>query len=218
MFGMALLWFVVLATSAIADPVVAVGRLEHADRPGTCTAALVQPDIVLTAAHCVRGKDPANYTLRVSDQLGHDPIPVRSFVLHPLYEQSKGNVRWRLRFDLAIAQLEKPVTGVRPFPLATGDEVALGEQLLLISWRRSDGERPVQRQCNVIDGIEGLVTLDCPVRGGESGAPVLRATDTGFELVAVISSKQRRPDKVVAVATDVRLRLSPMLNAVGDGS
>lgn len=203
-----------LAHKAAADPLSAVGRIEKTLTIGGCTATLVTPDIVVTAAHCVRGHTPAQFAFRLGDGRDLAPIPLKEFQIHPLYEQTKDNPAWRLRFDFAVARLARPVLDIRAFPLATGTEAEQGEELLIVSWRRGGGNLPERRACPVIDGIEGLVTLDCPVQGGESGAPVLRETADGYEIVAVISSKRQLHDRTVALASDIRRRLEPMLNAL----
>ncbi len=84
-----------------------------------------------------------------------------------------------------------------------------------MSWRKDETEAPRQRKCQVIAGVEGLVTLGCAVLGGESGAPVLRETDDGLELVAIISSRTRQFFRPVAQASDVRLRLQPLFDELG---
>jgi len=56
------------------------------------------------------------------------------------------------------------------------------------------------------------VTLACEVQGGESGAPVLRKVDDGLELVAVVSSRSRLGNQPVALASNIRLRVPPMVD------
>ncbi len=73
---------------------------------------------------------------------------------------------------------------------------------------------PRQRACEVVDGIEGLVTVACAVAGGESGAPLLRKIQAGLELVAVLSSSSSQGQQPVGLASDVALRLPPLQSAV----
>ena len=98
-----------------------------------------------------------------------------------------------------------------------GPEAELGEGLFLVSWRAGEGSRPRQRRCLVIEGeVPGVVTLGCQVRGGESGAPVLRLVPDGVELVAIVSSRSRLGQQPVAIASDVTLRIPPLLQRLGD--
>ena len=65
----------------------------------------------------------------------------------------------------------------------------------------------------MIEGqVPGVVALGCRVRGGESGAPLVRLTDQGVELVAIVNSTARIEDKDVALAADVRLRVEPLVD------
>ncbi len=109
-------------------------------------------------------------------------------------------------------QLAEAVPGEIATPFTIGDEALPGEDLVIVSWRRDQSVRPRQRACPVISGVTGLVTLGCRVQGGESGAPVVRRTATGVELVAVISSRWQILEQPVAQASDVRLRLQPLLD------
>jgi len=205
--------FALAGPALSADPASGVGRIENTNTGGGCTAALIAPDLVVTAAHCGgRGDTPSGIVFRPGDGRP-GTYPVARVVRHPLYDRESPRVEWRLRFDLAVAVLETPVPGDRAIPFPTGDDARVGETLHFYSWR--EGPRPRQRPCPTIDGIPGLVTLGCLVKGGESGSPVLRATDGGLEIVAVISSRGRILDQPVAQASDVRLRLPPILDILG---
>ena len=208
---MAALW---LSGSAFAaDQTSGVGRIENTNTGGGCTAALIAPDLVVTAAHCGgRGEHPSGIVFRPGDGRP-GTYPVTRVVRHPLYDRQSPRVEWRLRFDLAVAVLEAPVPEDRAKPFPTGDDARVGEVLHVYSWR--EGPRPRQRPCPTLEGIAGLVTLGCRVQGGESGSPVLRITEDGLEIVAVISSRGRILAQPVAQASDVRLRLPPILDILG---
>ena len=194
-----------------AQDISGVGRIEF-ETGGSCSAVLIEPDVVATAAHCA-GKDPASgVVFRPSDLRGGRLFPVERFVRHPLYNSS-ARIEWQYRFDIAVAKLTEPVPATRAQPLPLGEDAETGERVFVVSWRGGD-DRLRQRACSVIDGIPGLVTLGCEVRGGESGAPVIRKTDDGLEIVAIISSRTRLLEQPVAQASNVRLRIPPLLNAL----
>lgn len=204
-----------LASPLAADPgLTAAGRLEIVGQGGTCSGALIAPDLVATAAHCIVERDQV---FRVGDGLSGAIFLIEDFAEHPLYRQTGERVDWKFRFDIALGRLAKPVPGRRAAPLPLGAEARPGETLLLLSWRRDGSDLPRQRECEVLEGISGLVTLACEVKGGESGAPVLRRTDAGFELVAIVSSRLEKDGAPVAQASDVRLRLPPLIDALRDG-
>lgn len=191
-----------------ADQVASAGRIEFSGQTGSCSAVLIRPDVIATAAHCAG--ESGNVFFHPGDGIGGTAYVVKRFLNHPLYDSATSRIDWRLRFDIAIGELAEPVPSDRATPIEMGDDAMVGERLFLISWR--GGDRPRQRICQVIDGIAGLVTLGCAVRGGESGAPVMRKTDTGLELVAIISSRGRQLDQPVAQASNVRLRLPPLFD------
>jgi len=186
-----------------------VGRLEHATG-GSCSAVLIEPDIIATAAHCAGG-NPAMSSFRPSDTRGGRIFPIEKFVRHPLYDSNSARIDWQYRFDIAVAKLAEPVPDLRARPLPMGEDATKGESVFIVSWRGGD-DRLRQRACLVIDGIPGLVTLGCQVRGGESGAPVIRKTESGeLEVIAIISSRTRILEQPVAQASNVRLRIPPLI-------
>ncbi|MEO1024223.1 MAG: trypsin-like serine protease [Pseudomonadota bacterium] len=194
------------ANLANAQDISGVGRIEYKSG-GTCSAVLIAPDIIATAAHCVRKS--ASSVFRPSDKRGGRLFPVEQFLQHPLYDTS-ARIEWQYRFDIAVGKLAEPVPTARAQPLPLGEDAEIGEKLFIVSWRGAD-DRLRQRACPVITGIPGLVTLGCEVRGGESGAPVLRKTSDGLEVIAIISSRTRLLEQPVAQASNVRLRIPPLL-------
>lgn len=203
-----------------ADPVEAdgtisaAGRIEHTTKKWACSASLVAPDIIVTAAHCADEPADPLVVFRPGDGEEGETYPLVSVARHPLYDPEMKREDWRLRFDVAVARLAHPVPDRRAQPFSSGDEARPGETLYIVSWRLDGSDRPRQRACMVLEGKKGLVTLGCPVQGGESGAPVLRKTAEGLELVAVISSRARIADQPVAQASDVALRLPPLLDLI----
>lgn len=202
-----------LATPALADPVPAAGRIENLTGFDTCSAVLVDPLHVLTAGHCAGG---AASNLGFRPGIGSDgPVFVLSdTAAHPFYDPEQTRPNWRVRFDIRIARLDEPVPDWVAVALPVGRPAEQGERLFILSWRRPDGSIPRQRACPVLEGPPGIVTLGCPVAGGESGAPVLRKTDDGLELVAIVSSRSVMGGHPVALATDVELRLPPLRDAI----
>lgn len=137
-------------------------------------------------------------------------------VRHPLYDTDSPRDEWKYRFDIGAMRLANSLASEVIRPFSVGEEAQPGETLFIVSWRKEDGPRPRQRACPVLAvGMTGLVTLGCRVVGGESGAPVLRKTDAGLELVAVISSRTSILNQPVAQASNLRLRLPPLLDLLG---
>ena len=208
-----------LTQSASADGVAAAGRIDFLHTGGSCSGVLVAPHVVATAAHCTPEASQAELNVAFQPAAPVDAQKVVKGIRHPLYDPDSPREDWKLRFDIGVITLAEKITGdeIETFPI--GDDAVPGETLFIVSWRKPDGPRPRQRACPVLSvGVRGLVTLGCAVVGGESGAPVLRKTEAGLELVAILSSRARLLEQPVAQATNVRLRLPPLLALVNADS
>lgn len=94
---------------------------ENSSQKHICTAVLIRPDVLLTAAHCVEDSD-SRITRRV--QLAMPAAPkVSKIRVHPQYVTKR-------KFDVALIRLEQPILGKPIVPLAKtlpqkGDSVRL---------------------------------------------------------------------------------------------
>lgn len=208
--GALLIWATFPANAG--EAVDAAGRIEFSMTGGTCSAVLIAPDIVVTAAHCTPdSKDLSGVAFRSGS--GDGPVRANRAVRHPLYDRESPRVEWQFRFDVGAIELRPSGALDRIPPMPIGHEAQPGETLFVVSWLESYGPKPRQKACTVLKvGLQGLVTLGCDVESGESGAPVLRKTSEGLELVAIISSRAQLLGQPVAQASDVRLRLPPLLD------
>lgn len=210
-----------LPLPAVAQEILAsAGRIERAESDGTCSAALIAADLVVTAAHCVNPErdieaEVPRLFYRPALPAFSPPIAIVGGARHPLYTPGRDDLRWKFPFDLAVLRLERALPVATNPALALGDAPRTGESLTIVTWIRSR-EGPVVRPCPVLPGPVSLVTLGCPVRGGESGGAVLRKNKDGAELVAILNSRTRIGDLEIAQASHLDGRLAPMLRLLED--
>lgn len=193
-----------------------VGRLNLGD--GFCTGALVAPDLVATAAHCLvspkTGKDRlaervtfvAGYRLR--KHVGF--AKAKGLARHPDYRWSRAPSGDDVATDLALVRLAAPIEGAAPFGLAPGP--ATGQRVTILSYGRDRPEIPsIQPSCLVTARAGAVAVLDCDVTWGVSGAPVFLETADGPKIVAVVSAMGDWRGAKRAFAVSLEAALGPVL-------
>ena len=111
----------------------AVGKLMLGDR-GFCTAALIGPRLVVTAAHCLYDKDTgarvpdALITFQAGWRSGRAEAyrGVRRSVAHPDYLYSGEDELERVGFDLALLELDQPIQLPHLVPFVTAGRPMTG--------------------------------------------------------------------------------------------
>jgi len=187
-----------------------VGRLNIAGR-GMCTGALIAPDLVLTAAHCLYDKDtrtlfnPTEIEFLAGLRQGRASAYrwVRNAVAHPDYI-FEPNGRPQVRNDIALLQLALPIQNGSITPFETHSSPTKGAEVDVVSYAHDRQENPaLQESCRVLARQFGTLVLSCDVDFGSSGAPVFVIEDGVAQIVSVVSAKAELDNRKVALSTTI---------------
>ncbi len=186
----------------------AVGRLELAGK-GFCTATLIGPELVLTAAHCLYDKqngarfDVGQLEFKAGYQQGISiaSAGVSRVAIHPEYDVRKKGEMNNLRFDLALLQLDKAIENQTVKPIEVANPDLSGRTVGVMSYGAGRAENPqLESACAIKTRPEGIFITTCKAHHGSSGAPVLQIIKGRAQLVSVVSAMARANGKPVALA------------------
>ncbi len=196
-----------------------VGRLNMGTN-AFCTGALVADNLVLTAGHCLFDKDTgqriaeADIEFLAGWRSGRASAyrGVRRVILHPNYEFASNNVQHRVRYDLALLELDQPIRSKSILPFAVHSQPAKGAAVGVVSYAHDRAESPaLQERCNVLARQSGTLILSCDVDFGSSGAPVFVFENGAPQIVSVVSAKAMAGDTQVSLGTSLEVPLAEML-------
>lgn len=211
--GSAVALALLVATASRAEDMpAAVGRISYgaSATPGAaiCTGVLVAPDLVLTAAHCVRDAvgNPASIRFDAGWSKG-GPAGQRHGAEVILTGVAEGPGLEALTRDTALVVLDAalPPESFPPLPLSDPED----GPFTLFGFDRAAPDLPQNAAlCRPMIRPPGLLALDCPVVSGNSGAPLLEHDAEGWQVVAVmVASAGGGPVRSWAVLPQAPLRL-----------
>lgn len=187
----------------------AVGRLDIGPT-GFCTGALIEPHIVLTAAHCLF--DPES-----RERIGLSDMEflagwrngraaayrrVRSAVIHPAYSYNGPEGAENVAHDVALLELDQPIRNTSVKPFRVHQRPRKGDEVGVVSYARDRAARPsLQEVCHVLGRPAGTLVMSCDVDFGSSGAPVFVMAEGEPRIVSVVSAKAEVSGRPVALGT-----------------
>ena len=187
----------------------AVGRLDIGGT-GFCTGALIAPNLVLTAAHCL-------YDKSTNERIDHKTVEflagwrngrasayrgIRRAVVHPDYEFSGDVSSKRVYYDLALLELDQPIRNNAVKPFGTAARPRKGDQVGVVSYAKDRAEAPsLQEVCVVLARQEGILVTSCLVDFGSSGAPIFTFKEGKAHIISVVSAKAEVDGEKVSLGT-----------------
>jgi V8-like Glu-specific endopeptidase len=204
----------------------AVGRLDISGK-GFCTAALIQPRLILTAAHCLFDNDntpidPSRFTFEAGLRDGRAAASrgVSRLLAHPDYVHNGPSTDTsEVVNDVAILELSQPIRNGRIIPYPIASQPQTGEKVSIVSYGKDRANAPsLQEVCSVMSRQDGILIMSCDVAFGSSGAPVFRLRNGQYEIVSVVSAKAEVEDQAVSVGTSLQQPLATLLTTFASQS
>jgi protease YdgD len=176
----------------------AIGRLDIAGSPRICTAALVAPDLIVTAAHCLHQVAVAaraeDIVFRPNFGAAPDLGAYRGTAIPGIggtvqkVKKASDIVR-----DWALVSIAPPITAVRPLlahPMTTTEamgRIAAGETLFTAGYHGLGNKLQAHSPCTITEDknvnelyAQDMIVTTCIIRISDSGSPIILLDANGI--------------------------------------
>lgn len=186
---------------------------------GMCTGALIEPNVVLTAAHCMFDAidgtivDPGMIRFHAGWRNGRASATrkIRRAVVHPEYRYTGPQGDLHVSNDVALLELDSEIRLSTVAPFATGKRPRKGQSVGVVSYAHNRADSPsIQKVCHVLARQRDALVLSCDVDFGSSGAPVFVEVNGAPQIVSIVAAKAEIRGRRVSLGTNLEGPLSEL--------
>ncbi len=199
----------------------AVGRLDTG--VSFCSATLIAPDLVLTAAHCVYHPEtsellnPETFTFLAGLRNGRAEAirQVRRTMVMPGYIFEQGPEIDMIGRDLALLELRQPVSLASITPIDASEGHARDGAVTVVSYGLDrENYASIEEGCEILARRGPVRSLTCNVVQGASGSPVLRVNQGRAEVIAVMSASGHVDGEDISLAVMLDGQIDELMEQV----